>query len=128
MGADVFYIYYGVKRSMPLDSPEIELLERQKHPIFDTAFGAKLHVAWGRITDGEDYFLLIGQEIGCFRVENLTDRQVPAEELHRIIEQTDQRLRQAGIAETPAFHCQLNAQYSVKLTGEPVAPGELQKN
>src|SRR5690242_21726359 len=101
MGADAFYVYYGVKRSVPVDSPEIELLEREKHPIFDTAFDAKLHVAWGRMTEGEDCFLLIGHEIGCFGVENLTDRQVPAEELRRIIEQTDQRLRQAGIAETP---------------------------
>jgi hypothetical protein len=111
MGADAFYVYYGVKRSVELGSSEMELLEREKHPVFDTAFDAKLHVTWGRMTEGEDYFLLIGHKIGCFGVENETYRQIPAEEMRRIIEQTDQRLRQARITETPAFHCQLDAQY-----------------
>ena len=111
MGADAFYVYYGVKRSLEADSPEMDLLEREKHPIFDAAFDAKLHVTWGRMTEGEDYYLLIGHEIGCFGVENQTYRQIPADELRRIIDQTDQRLKQAGITETPAFHCQLNAQY-----------------
>src|SRR5438105_4513439 len=111
MGADSFYVYYGVKRRVLLGSPEIDLLEREKHPMFDSAFDTKLHVAWGRMTDGDDYFLLIGHEIGCFGVEGLTDRQISTEDLRRVIEQTDQRLRQAEISETPAFHCQLNAQY-----------------
>jgi|KBSSwiStaDraftv2_1062776.scaffolds.fasta_scaffold363968_2 hypothetical protein len=111
MGADAFYVYYGVKRSVEPDAPEMELLEREKHPIFDAAFDAKLHVAWGRMTEGEDYFLLIGHQIGCFGVENETYRHVPADELRRIVEQTDERLRQANIPESPAFHCQLNAQH-----------------
>jgi hypothetical protein len=111
MGADALYVYYGVKRSVEPDSSEMELLEREKHPIFDSAFDAKLHVTWGRMTEGEDYYLLIGHQIGCFGVENETYRQVPTDELRRIMEQTDQRLRQAGISETAAFHCQLDAQY-----------------
>jgi peptidoglycan/xylan/chitin deacetylase (PgdA/CDA1 family) len=111
MGADAFYVYYGVKRSLEPDSSEMELLEREKHPIFETAFDAKLHVAWGRMTEGEDYFLLIGHQIGCFGVQHETYREIPAEEIRCIIEQTDQRLRQADITETPAFHCHLYAQY-----------------
>ena len=111
MGADVFYVYYGVKRSLEPGSSEMELLEREKHPIFDMAFDAKLHVTWGRMTEGEDYFLLVGHQIGCFGAENEAYRQISAEEMRRIVELTDQRLRQAGITETPAFHCQLNAQY-----------------
>ena len=111
MGADSFYVYYGVKRSLEPDSSEMELLEQEKHPILDTAFDAKLHVAWGRMTEGEDYFLLIGHQIGCFGVENETYRKVAADEIRRIIEQTDQRLRQAGVTDPPAFHCQLDAQY-----------------
>jgi len=94
-----------------LGSSELELLQREKHPIFDTAFEAKLHVVWGRLTDGEDCFLLIGHEIGCFGVENLPDRQVPGDELRRLLEQTDQRLKQAGITDPPSLHCQLDAQY-----------------
>jgi hypothetical protein len=115
MGADSFYVYYGVKRSVVPDSPEMELLEREEHPIFSpifsTAFDAKLHVTWGRMTEDEDYYLLIGHQIGCFGVENETYREVPSAELRRIMEQTDQRLKQAGIAEVPALHFQLNAQY-----------------
>jgi len=111
MGADSFYVYYGVKRNVALDSPELELLEEKKLPILRSALAAKLNVAWGRLTDGEDYFLLIGHEIGCFGVEGFTDRELPAEGLRRIVEQTDERLRRAGISETPAFHYQLNAQY-----------------
>lgn len=111
MGADAFYVYYGVKRKLEPDSPEMELLERENHPIFDKAFDAKLHVTWGRMTEGEDYYVLIGHQIGCFGVENETYREVSADEIRRIIDQTDQRLRQAGIAESPAVHCQLEAQY-----------------
>lgn len=111
MGADAFYVYYGVKRSVEPDSSEMELLEREKHPIFDTAFEAKLHATWGRMTEGEDYYLLIGHQIGCFGVENETCRNVSSDELRRIMDQTDQRLKASGITELPALHFQLNAQY-----------------
>jgi len=46
MGADSVWVYYGVKRSVGADSDELKLLETEKHPIFDKAFDAKLHVGW----------------------------------------------------------------------------------
>jgi hypothetical protein len=34
MGADALYVYYGVRRTIPLDDEEqIEQLEEDKHPI-----------------------------------------------------------------------------------------------
>jgi hypothetical protein len=111
MGADAFYVYYGVKRSLQPDSSETDLLEQEKHPILQALFKAKLHFAWGRMTEGEDYFLLIGHEIGRFGVENQTYLKIPVDEIRLIMEETNQRLKQAGIIDTPAFHCQLETQY-----------------
>ena len=111
MGADSVWVYYGVKRDVGADSDELKLLETEKHPIFDRAFDAKLHVGWGRLTDGEDYFLLIGHQIGRFGVEGEHQRAIAPQELQHIIQHTDERLKQAGFSEPAALICQLDAQY-----------------
>jgi hypothetical protein len=65
MGADAFYVYYGVRRTIALDDEDqIEQLEEDRHPICELTYKHKLQFTWGRLTDGADYFLLIGRELG----------------------------------------------------------------
>jgi hypothetical protein len=112
MGADSFYLYYGVRRTIPLDDEDqIEQLEEDRHPICDLAYKHNLQFTWGCLTDGADYFLLIGRELGCFGVECIHERTMPDNELAGIMTNTKDMLRAAGIKETPAIHCQLQAQY-----------------
>ena len=61
--------------------------------------------------DGADYFLLIGNEIGCFGVEGIHEQSIPEPRFAEIVEKTKVRLKEAGITEPPAFYVQLQAQY-----------------
>ena len=112
MGADSVYFYYGVKRTIPLDDEEqIEQLEADKHPMCSLAYDHKLQFTWGCLTDGADYFLLIGRELGCCGVEGISEQTISEAEFAEIVEKTKQRLKSAGITEAPAIHIQLQAQY-----------------
>jgi hypothetical protein len=112
MGADSVYFYYGVRRTIPLSHEEqIEQLEEDRHPICTLAYDHKLQFTWGCLTDGADYFLLIGRELGCFGVEGKPEETISDAQLAEIVEKTKQRLKAAGIVEAPAIHVQLQAQY-----------------
>ena len=112
MGADSVHFYYGVRRTIPEnDEEQIGQLEDDSHPIYNLAFDHKLHIAWGCLTDGADYFMLIGNEIGRFGVEGIHEQAIPEARFIEIIEKTNARLKDAGIIEPPAFHVQLQAQY-----------------
>ena len=112
MGADSVYFYYGVRRTIPHDDEEqIGQLEDDSHPIYNLAFHHKLHVAWGCLTDGADYFLLIGNEIGRFGIEGIHEQSIPESRFTEIVQKTKLRLKEAGITELPAFYVQLQAQY-----------------
>jgi hypothetical protein len=111
MGADSVYFYFGVRRTIPHDDDQIGQLEDDSHPIYNLAFHHKLHVAWGCLTDGADYFLLIGSEIGRFGIEGIHEQSIPESRFAEIVEKTKVRLKEAGINEPPAFYVQLQAQY-----------------
>jgi len=112
MGADSVYFYYGVRRTIaPSDEEQVGQLEDDSHPIYNLAFDHKLHVTWGCLTDGADYFMLIGHEIGRFGVEGVAEHAFTEAQLFEMAEKTKARLLAAGIHEPPAFHVQLQAQY-----------------
>jgi hypothetical protein len=112
MGADSIFFYYGVKRTIPLaDAEQIEELEEDKHPICSLAYDHKLQFAWGCLTDGADYFVLIGRELGNCGVEGISELTITDAQFSEIVEKTKQRLKSAGITEAPAIHIQLQAQY-----------------
>jgi hypothetical protein len=112
MGADSMYIYYGVRQTIPKDDDvQISQLENDSHPICDLAYNNTLHFAWGCLTDGADYFLLIGHELGCFGVEGDHERCFDDPRLAEIMTRTKQRLRMAGITQPPALFVQLQARY-----------------
>ena len=112
MGADSVYFYYGVRRTIaPEDKDQIRQLEDDSHPIYNLAFDHKLHATWGCLTDGADYFLLIGHEIGRFGIEGIHERSIDEAQFAKIVETTKARLKEAGIGEPPSFYVQLQARY-----------------
>ena len=112
MGADSVYFYYGVRRTIPPDDEEqLEQLEDRSHPICKLARNHKLHVTWGRLTDGADYFILIGHEIGRFGIEGVQELKISETQFAEIVVKTKASLKNAGVDEPPAFYLQLHAQY-----------------
>lgn len=112
MGADAVYFYYGVRRTIALDDDEqVRQLEDDSHPIYTLAFDHKLHFTWGRLTDGADYFMLIGYELGCFSVEGMAEHTFTEAQLAAIVAKTKVSLKAAGIHTPPTFYVQLQAQY-----------------
>jgi hypothetical protein len=112
MGADVFIAFYGVKITINrTDEDTLDALERRTEPRLRGARQHGLHVYWGRVTDGEDYFLNVGHQIGLLGVENNTYVHVPLDKLTETAISVQARLKEAGFRESPALHLQLEAQY-----------------
>jgi hypothetical protein len=112
MGADLVYVYYGVRQTIPKDDEEqIAQLENDTHPVCDLAYQNTLHFTWGCLTDGEDFFLLLGHEFGVFGIEGIHEQRFDDPRLAEIMSKTKQRLKAAGICEPPALYVQLQAQY-----------------
>ena len=110
MGADSMYVYYGVRQTIPKDDEEqIAQLENDCHPVCGLTYDNTLHFTWGCLTDGADYFLLIGHELGRFGVEGTHEQCFNDARLMEIMTKTKQRLKAAGISEAPSLHVQLQA-------------------
>jgi hypothetical protein len=108
MGADVFYLYYGVVRRIPLHSEEISQLSDDNHPIYGLAFDHKLHVTWGVIWEGEPAFLLIGTQIGVYGAENSSHSGLSDAEMDQVRRETRVKLKAAGFDEEPRLLCYLD--------------------
>ncbi len=109
MGADAFVAFYGVRYVLADD--EIEAVESDQDRRVIAARGAKLQTYFGRLTDGEPYFLLIGARLGVFGVENDPYRSFDTSALERIMVDTLGKLAEAGLSGEPQLHLQLEAQY-----------------
>ena len=106
MGADVFVVYYGV-RYVVSDDAELTQLEELRHPTLRAATAVGLEHWWGPLPDNEeDYYFLVGTEIGTFGWEGEHHRSVEDNTLLGIMEDTHDKLRQAGIREAPSLHIQ----------------------
>ena len=112
MGADAFVVYYGTRDTVPHDDEEqIELLETRQHWTQQRARDARLNHWWGRLTDGSDYHILLGKQIGVFGVENDHETSVAPDALQQIMDDVQTVFQKLGIKETPSLHIQLEAQY-----------------
>ena len=112
MSADAFIAFYGVKIAISqTDEDTLDALEARTEPRLRNARQHGLHVYWGRLTDGGDYFLYVGHQVGLLGVENDTYVQVPLDKLTETAMSVQARLKEAGFAERPALHLQLEAQY-----------------
>ena len=111
MGADAFVVFFGVRYSIPDDDDDLEKLDSRTDPRVEAARGAGLHTYCGRLTEGEDHFLLIGFRLGVFGVENELQKSIWERELLQTMERTRLKLRDASFKEEPALHLQLDAQH-----------------
>lgn len=108
--SDNFLVYFGIRYTHSA-GVDVGLLETGRDPRVRAAKKAGLKTWWGRLTDGEYYFLLIGAEIGRFGAESDLAKSVRIEDLVAMAEQTKQKLLDAGFNEETAIHFQMEAEY-----------------
>src|SRR5262249_3364822 len=112
MGADSFVAIYGIKIGIDrADEDMLNALDSRSDPRLKAARQVGLHTHWGRMTDGEDYFLYVGHRIGWLGVENDAYVQVPLDKLIETATAVQAKLKEAGFRESPALHLQLEAHY-----------------
>jgi hypothetical protein len=112
MGADAFVAFYGIKLALdPDDEETLDACGDETDPRCVTAKRVGLQTHSGRMTDGEDYFLYIGERLGWLGLEHASHVTLPPEELLAIIEKVKAGLAEAGLAGTPALHLQFIGQY-----------------
>ncbi len=112
MGADSFIAIYGVKIALdPENEDELDACGAQTDPRCLAAKRAGLESFSGRMTDGEDYFLLIGQKLAWLGIENDPYSTQTVEGLSSIVSDVNARLRAVGLSQVPALHFQFIGQY-----------------
>ena len=111
MGADAFVVYYGVRETVPCDEASLDALEEGGHPLLSVPRGCGLTNWWGRLTDGSEYHILLGKQVGVFGVENQHEANISVSDLQAIAAEVDALLLQHGIEGKPSLHFQLEAQY-----------------
>lgn len=110
MGADAFVVYFGLR--FPVDGgAELEALERREDARIHAARKARLKTFFGRATEGEPYFLLVGTELGQFGIQGRMAAELSEAELRRVMEETKEKLRRAGLEGEPALHLRVIAQF-----------------
>lgn len=104
MSAEFCVLYYGVK--VPVRSEEeLEALETRSDPNVRRARSVGLTAYWGPSSEAgeEEFYLLIGQLLGVFGVEDLSQLVLPGSELRTIMERTEERLKAAGFEGMPSL-------------------------
>ena len=109
MGADAFVAFVGVRYTLADD--ELDAVERETDARVVAAANGHLQTHFGRMTDGEPYFLFVGTRLGWLGVEHDTEIAIDAQDLAQIVSHTQEKLRAAGIGEPPRLYLQLVAQY-----------------
>lgn len=112
MGADAYVAFFGIK--IALDPQDEELLEACGAGTDLRCAAAKragLDTHNGRMTDGEDYFLMIGRKVGMLGLEYESHVKVAPDRLAALMSDVQARLKDAGFTEKPALHLQFEGQY-----------------
>lgn len=112
MGADHFIGFYGIKIALDPDDEDVhEACGLGSDARCVRARAAGLQTLMGRMTDGEDYFLFIGQPLASIGVEGDPHVSHAMPHLIALAADVDARLTKAGFSAQPALHFQLQAQY-----------------
>lgn len=112
MGADAFVGFFGIKLALdPEDEETLDAVDTGIDPRCRNARRAGLQTHSGRMTDGEDYFLYVGQRLAWLGLEHDSHIALGIEQMAELQARVRAGLVEAGFRETPAFHFQLEAQY-----------------
>jgi hypothetical protein len=115
LGADAVVVCYGLRYSIGQDAAlsdaDLEPFERNTDHRVVAARRVGLQSYFGKVTDGGEYFLLVGTILGPYGVENHERDQVPDAKLAELMNRTRRLLAEAGLEGEPALHLQLEAQY-----------------
>jgi hypothetical protein len=109
MGADTFIAFFGLR--CPVAHSEIDAVENNEDRRIVAARRARLQTYFGRLTDGEDYFLFIGTRLGVFGLENDEYNAFDMKWLQDVERETRAKLADAGLTGEPQLHLQFEAQY-----------------
>ena len=106
MGAESFLLYYGLR--FAVSEEEIESMETKTHPFQVEAVKAGLDSWWGNYaTDGgEDYYFFVGKQLGVFGAEYSGFLSVSDEGLAQVLQETKEKLKQAGFRKTATLLAQ----------------------
>jgi hypothetical protein len=111
VSADGFLLYYGVRYTVSYQAEEeLASLEDGTHPKLKAAGEAGLQDWWGK-TEDENYFLLIGAQLGNLGWEGDEHRRIEDDDLTLIMETTRTKLRRAGFSQVPALHAQFEPDF-----------------
>jgi hypothetical protein len=107
MSAESFIVYYGLRWELgAAEGEQITLLERRRDPRQLAAVQHGLDFWWGRTTDEERYFVLLGRQVGPFGWEGESLVRLTDAEAAQLVTETRDRLRAAGFADEPAWYYQ----------------------
>ena len=115
MGADSVVICYGLRYVLGVDAEvtdrDIKSFEEGTDDRMVAARRVGLRSHFGRVTDGGEYFLLVGTLLGPYGVEGSERGHFPDPVMAETMARTKQLLKQAGLDGEPALHVQLEAQF-----------------
>jgi len=112
MGADSFVAFYGIKIAVDPDDDDMhDALGSGADQRCKAASFVGLQTHFGRMTNGEDYFLYVGQRIGWLGLEHDKHVQVLLEKFTELAARVDARLKEAGFREIPELHLQFVGQH-----------------
>ncbi|QDT49852.1 hypothetical protein Pan258_39070 [Symmachiella dynata] len=112
MGSDAFVVFYGICETVTVDDDQqLEMLELETHSLIQSSKQAGLDSWWGRLTEGSDYHVFVGKQIGVFGIEGDLESSTESAELLQIINDVQATLTSHGIRGIPSLHCQVEAQY-----------------
>jgi len=107
MSADAFCVCYGLRWEIDgSNEEEVTRLEMRQDPRQLAAKKHNLDSWWANAADGDSYFLFVGKMVGNFGWESKHLMRIEDAELARIVNETKQKLRDAGLAGSPAWQFQ----------------------
>lgn len=112
MGADAYVAFYGIKIALDPDDEEVlDACGAGTDPRCVTAKRVGLETLSDRMTNGEDYFLYVGINLGTLGLENSLYASIPPQRLTEIMASVQSKLKEAGLTQQPALHLQFVGQY-----------------
>jgi len=113
MGADNVTVCYGLRFGLGdnVSDADLEPFELNADARMVAAAGVELESYFGRVTDGGEYFLLVGVILGSVGVEEESHVEIQDDNLTTRMTRTRELLVEAGLRGRPALHFQLEAQY-----------------